>query len=170
MDELDSIYDENGIELYLLSSEVQYEEIREEYENILNYYPLSIEEFSAGINNYASLFNKADTRSEYQIVSKDGYSDVKIKDYSLYEILYYGIADRESVNEEDINQEAFYQGKCPISWYGVKNEFAVNRMVQYRDLKKRIQDAALETSSKVIELRHEPGAGGTTLARIIAYE
>lgn len=170
VDELDSIYDENGIELYLLSSEVQYEEIREEYENILNYYPLSIEEFSAGINNYASLFNKADTRSEYQIVSKDGYSDVKIKDYSLYEILYYGIADRESVNEEDINQEAFYQGKCPISWYGVKNEFAVNRMVQYRDLKKRIQDAALETSSKVIELRHEPGAGGTTLARIIAYE
>lgn len=170
VDALDSVYDENGIELYLLSAEVQYEDIREEYEDIMNYYPLSVEEFSSGINNYASLFNKEDEISDYQIVSKDGYTDIKPSDYSLYELLYYGIADRENINEDDVRPDAFYQGKCPLSWYGVKHEFAINRVVQYRDLKKKIQNATSDTTSKVIELRHEPGAGGTTLARMIAYE
>lgn len=170
IDALDSVYDEGGIELFLLSSEVQYEEIRDEYADIISYYPLSIEELSSGINNYASLFNKNETIGDYQMVAKEGDVDIKPEDYSLYELLYYGIADKENINEDDISPVAFYQGKCPISWYGVKHEFAINRVVQYRDLKKKIQDAAFETTSKVVELRHEPGAGGTTLARMIAYD
>lgn len=170
VDALVDAYDENEIELYLLSSEIQYEEIREEYEDILSYYPLNVEEFSSGINNYASFFNKMEAIGEYQIASKDGYTNIRLEDYSLYELLYHGIADRQSVNEDDVSAEIFYQGKCPISWYGVKHEFAINRIDQYRDIKKKIQDAAAEKTSRVIELRHEPGAGGTTLSRMIAYE
>ena len=165
VDALVDVYDENEIELYLLSSEIQYEEIREEYEDILSYYPLNVEKFSSGINNYASFFNKMEAIGEYQIASKDGYTNIRLEDYSLYELLYHGIADRQSVNEEDVSAEIFYQGKCPISWYGVKHEFAINRIDQYRDIKKKIQDAAAEKTSRVIELRHEPGAGGTTLSR-----
>ena len=167
---LDSIYDEGGIQIYLLSSEIQYEQLKEEYADILESYPLLLEELSAGINNYSTLFGHSSRTEGHTIISKDGKADINLEEYSMLEILYYGIADEKNTTEEETNPELFYQGRCPLSWYGVKNEFAVNRVVQYRTIKKKIQDASVETTSKVIELRHDPGAGGTTLSRMIAYE
>ncbi len=167
---LDSIYDEGGMHIYLLSSEVQFEQIKEEYEDVLESYPLSVEELSSGINNYSALFGYSANSDGHTIISKEGRVDINPEEFSMLEILYYGIADDSNGSEEITNPELFYQGRCPLSWYGVKNEFAINRVVQYRTIKKKIQDAAIETTSRIIELRHDPGAGGTTLSRMIAYE
>ena len=167
---IDSIYDEGGMKIYLLSAEVQYERLKEEYEDVLQYYPMTIGELSAGINNYAALFGHHIAKESETIISKEGRVEISPSDYSLLEVLYYGIADQNDGSDEQTDPELFYQGRCPLSWYGVKNGFAINRIVQYRTIKKKIQDASLETTSKVIELRHDPGAGGTTLSRIIAYE
>ena len=63
----------------------------------------------------------------------------------------------------------FYQGGNLLSWYGVKNGFAIDRIAQFRNIKNNIIKSSRETSSKIIRLNHDPGAGGTTLSRIIAY-
>jgi len=169
IDALDSIYDEGGMYLYLISNEIQYEKLEDDYSEILEKYPLSLCEFSAGINNYAALLGHQNSKSDCSIISKDGRVDINPEEYSLLEVLYSGIAESDD-SEEHTDPTLFYQGRCSLSWYGVKHEFAINRVVPYRIIKKRIQDAAIYTTSKVIDLKHEPGAGGTTLARMIAYE
>lgn len=165
---LDAVY-EDSLKIFLLSSEVQYDEIREEYKDILEYYPLTGSEFAHGINNFSALFERTISREEYYVCGKDGQVGIKLEDYSCFEVPYLGIADNTS-SEIEKDREAFYQGRCVLSWYGAQNGFAINRIKQYRKIKKAILDACNETTSKIIELKHDPGAGGTTLARLISYE
>lgn len=165
---LDAVY-EDLLKVFLLSSEVQYDAIREQYKDDLEYYPLTVSEFAQGINNFSALFERTISREEYYICGKDGQVGIKLEDYSCFEIPYLGIADN-TFNEIEKDREAFYQGRCVLSWYGAKNGFAINRIRQYRKIKKSILDACNETTSKIIELKHDPGAGGTTLARLISYE
>lgn len=63
---LDAIY-EDALRLYLLSAEVQFEGIKEDYKEILDMFPLSEYEFSQGINNFASLFHRNSTRQGFQV-------------------------------------------------------------------------------------------------------
>lgn len=165
---LDAVY-EDSLKLYLLSSEVQYENIKEDYEEILEYFPLTEYDFAQGIENFSSLFNRTVKREAYNICSKDGKVGIKLDDYSCFEIPYLGIADEEC-DDEDRECEKFYQGERPLSWYGVKNGFAINRIKQYRRIKSAITNASVETTSKIVRLYHDPGAGGTTLSRMIAYD
>ncbi len=165
---LDTVY-EDSLRLYLLSSEVQFENIKEEYKEILEYYPLTEYDFAQGIKNFSSLFNRKIKKEDYYICGKDGKVGIKLQDYSCFEIPYLGIAD-EVCEDEDRECEKFYQGENPLSWYGAKNGFAINRIKQYRRIKSTISSACVETTSKIVRLYHEPGAGGTTLSRMIAYE
>ncbi len=165
---LDAVY-EDKLKVYLLSSEVQFDELKDSYKEIMECYPMTEHEFAQGINNFSTLFSRNILVNEYCICGKDGKVGIVLEDYSCFEIPYLGIADSQC-DEIEKDREAFYQGRCVLSWYGAQNGFAINRIRQYRRIKKEIVDASIETTSKIIELRHEPGAGGTTLARFIAYE
>lgn len=165
---LDAVY-EDDLCIYLLSSEVQFESLREDYKGIMEYYPLTEFEFAQGINNFSSLFSRNILTDKYYICGKDGKVGIRLEDFSSFEIPYLDIADA-ACNEIEKQSEAFYQGKCTLSWYGAKNGFAINRVKQYRKIKNQIVSACAETTSKIIGLRHDPGAGGTTLSRLISYE
>lgn len=168
---LDAIY-EDSLKLYLLSQEVQYESIIEDYKEILKCFPMSEYDFSQGINNFALLFKRNVPKKGHFVCGRDGKVEVQLEDYSCFEIPYLGIENADTHNGDsdcDRNCEMFYQGRNALSWYGVQNGFAINRMSHYRKVKNKIIDASRETTSKIIRLNHDPGAGGTTLSRVIAY-
>lgn len=163
----DAIYEDN-LRLYLLSQEVQYEDLIRIYHEILQCFPMSEYDFSQGINNFALLFNKNVYKGDRFVCGRDGKVDVRLEDYSCFEIPYLDIENTDD-SDSSKNCEMFYQGRNVLSWYGAHNGFAINRMAHYRNIKNKIIYASRETTSKIINLNHDPGAGGTTLSRIIAY-
>lgn len=165
--ELDSVY-EDLLKIYLLSQEVQFEGLRQDYSEILEFYPLTGYEFAQGINNFSSLFDRIAYKSGCCVPGKEGKVEVKLEEYSCFEIPYLGI--EEECDSALMECENFYQGANTLSWYGAKNGFAINRIVQYRKIKNEIVNARTETTSRIIRLNHDPGAGGTTLSRMIAYD
>ncbi len=162
----DAVY-EDSLKVYLLSNEVQFEGIREEYAEILQYYPMSERELTQGISNFSSLFNRERKKNEYNICGRNGKVGIRLDEFSSFEIPYYGIEDDCDENEK--SSEVFYQGRNPLSWYGVRNGFAIDRVPQYRRICNEITASSKDNISKIIKLYHDPGAGGTTLSRIIAY-
>lgn len=164
----DAIY-EDSLKIYLLSQEVQFEEIVEDYKEILKKFPLSEVDFSQGIKNFSSFFNKHDFKQGHFVYGREGKVEVQLEDYSCFEIPYLGIEDEEK-DDDNKNCELFYQGANLLSWYGVKNGFAIDRIAQFRNIKHNIIKSSKETSSKIIRLNHDPGAGGTTLSRMIAFD
>lgn len=165
--DLDAVY-EDSLKIYLLSQEVQYESLIEVYNEIIHKFPMSELDFSQGINNFASLFNKNVPKQGYFVCGREGKVEVQLEEYSCFEIPYLGIENVETDRCER-NCELFYQGCNSLSWYGVQNGFAIDRIFHYRKIKNSIIDASKETMSKIIRLNHDPGAGGTTLSRTIAY-
>lgn len=165
--ELDAIY-EDSLKVYLLSQEVQYESITEEYDEILSKFPMSENDFSQGINNFASLFREKSSKDGYYVCGREGKVEIKLEEYSSFEIPYLGIENVE-ISDSDKNCELFYQGGNALSWYGVQNGFAISRILHYRRIKNSIINASKETTSRIVRLNHDPGAGGTTLSRMIAY-
>lgn len=165
----DAIY-EDSLKVYLLSQEVKFEEIIDDYDykEILKKFPMSEADFSQGIKNFASLFNKHNFKQGHYVCGREGKVEIQLEEYSCFEIPYLGIGDEEK-DVDSKNRELFYQGGKLLSWYGVKNKFAIDRIIQLRNIKNNIINSSRETSSKIIRLNHDPGAGGTTLSRIIAY-
>lgn len=164
----DAIY-EDSLRVYLLSQEVQYEDIAEVYKEVLQKFSVSEFELSQGVNNFSSLFRKKDSGDGYFVCGREGKIKIKLEEYSCFEIPYLGIEDLD-LNDSNKNCELFYQGANLLSWYGVQNGFAVKRISHYRKIKNSIIDASRDTTSKIVRLNHDPGAGGTTLSRVIAYE
>lgn len=66
---LDAVY-EDALKLYLLSTEVQFEGIKEDYKEVLDMFPLSEYEFSQGINNFASLFHRNNIHQGFQVCGR----------------------------------------------------------------------------------------------------
>ena len=142
--ELDSVY-EDLLKIYLLSQEVQFEGLRQDYSEILEFYPLTGYEFAQGINNFSSLFDRIAYKSGCCVPGKEGKVEVKLEEYSCFEIPYLGI--EEECDSALMECENFYQGANTLSWYGAKNGFAINRIVQYRKIKNEIVNARTETTS-----------------------
>lgn len=165
--ELDSIYADE-LKIYLLSNEVQFESITAIYEDAIQKFPMSAYELTQGIGNFASLFKKEQILGDIQVPGIDGKVGIKLEDYSSFEIPYLGIAEDENL-EKDMDNVLFYQAERPLSWYGAKNGFAIDRLKQYRKYRDEIIEGGRVTTSKIIRLCHDPGAGGTTFSRCLAY-
>ena len=163
---LDAVY-EDDFRIFLLSQEVQFEGLIENYRDVLKTFPLTEDDFSQGINNFSSLYKTDIPKDDICVCGREGKVGVQLEDYSCFDVLYLGIANRE---EPDKNCESFYQGSSLLSWYGVQSGFAINRIIQYRKIKNDILKACRETTSRIISLNHDPGAGGTTLARTVAFD
>lgn len=161
---------ENNYKIYLLSDELQFGELLEDaYKDIVRQYPMTVNEFCDGLHRYASLLEISGEKEEYTIVGKEGTVPISPEKYSHFEVLYCGIADNLSDEDKDNSKEEFYQGKTAISWYGVKNEYGVIRRHHFRYLCGEIESRCKDVPYSVLRFYHDPGAGGTTLARQVAY-
>lgn len=161
---------ENDYKMYLLSSETQFEELLDAaYIDTVRRYPMSIEELCGGLQRYASLLGFSKEKEEYNIVSKEGTVQISPEKYSHFEVLYCGIADNISDEIKGVSKDEFYQGKTTISWYGIKNDYAVIRRRHFKYLCSEIESRCKDVPYSFIGFYHDPGAGGTTLARQVAY-
>lgn len=161
---------ENDYKIQLLSSETQFEElIGGAYADVAGCYPMTAEEFCSGLRRYASLLGFDREKDIFTIVSKEGTVPILPEKYAHFELLYCGIADNISDGGRDDFKDEFYQGKAAISWYGVKNEFGIIRRHHFNYLCGEIELRCKDVPYSVLMLNHDPGAGGTTLARQVAY-
>ena len=80
---LDAVY-EDSLKLFLLSSEVQFESIRVDYEETLQYFPLTTYEFAQGISNFSSLFNRKLRKEEHYVPGKDDKVGIRLEEYSCF--------------------------------------------------------------------------------------
>lgn len=86
-----------------------------------------------------------------------------------FEVVFHDIALSEENDVTKTNRISFYRGENPISWYGIKESFDVVR----NNKDSIISALAEDISDRGRLLRHvyyEPGVGGTTLMRRVAWE
>lgn len=101
---------------------------------------------------------------------KDIFIDIKENYLSLLdkdiEILHKSIHNLSTQNEESLS---FYKGGV-IQWDELANEIEVRRDIE-KDVYEKVETYLNKQSSKgpIIELFHNPGSGGTTLSRKIAF-
>ncbi len=162
---IDTCYEDN-YKISFLSNETQFEELCDEYKKVLTKYPMSIKEFVSGLNNFSSLLGLKKENAGYNIIGKDGAVSISLERYSHLTILHDKI-DIES--ENPYPKEDFLKAKEPISWYGIKNGYAINRNKHFSTICSEITERCRNLPYSILEVRHNPGAGGTTLARQVAY-
>ena len=140
----------------------------------VNHIPLSISELANGVSLRYQEFEAEDFfedafRLPHNKNSKTANVDglFSIDDIKLFEedmeILYLGI-EKNAIKEDRLD---FLRGKMPLSWYGanLKDSFDV-RHPRQKAVLKDIQ----EKDRMVYYIEHEPGVGGTTFVRRLAWE
>lgn len=80
-----------------------------------------------------------------------------------FEVLYDGIGDGS-----DEDEETYLRGEVALTWQGVKRNFAVRRG-RFQKMYENPLDAKIKKGHGKIYIIHEPGYGGTTVARQLAY-
>lgn len=83
-----------------------------------------------------------------------------------FEVVHKGLPD---YYEDEDSKRAFLTGEKKISWFGLKNRYDVERQNFNRKYLKPIEKV-IENGRGKIQLVHEAGFGGTTVARRIAWE
>ena len=110
----------------------------------------------------------ASKSASYLIPAKEGMctlSAVEMRSYEEnLEILYDGIDEGFDESEED-----YLNGSTILTWEGAHRKFAVTRTKHYGQYVSKIEKALMRGARKAMII-HEPGFGGTTLARQIAYD
>ena len=162
---IDTCY-EDDYKISFLSNEVQYETLCKVYKQTLIKYPMDIKEFVSGLNNFRSFLGLKKEKKGYSIIGRDGNVSISLERYSHLTILHDKIADE---SEDFSKKEEFLKGKEPISWYGIEKGYAINRSKHFSLMCDDIADRCRDLPYSILEFRHDPGAGGTTLARQIAY-
>lgn len=107
------------------------------------------------------------TPTSYQIPAKEGMctlSSIEMRSYEEnMEILYLGIDEGYEENEAD-----YLNGSKMLTWEGAHRKFAITRTKHYSQYVAKVEKALTKGERKAL-IVHEPGFGGTTLARQIAY-
>lgn len=170
--ELDAVYEENA-KFYLLSSETRYERMVEDLKRdgvFVESCPISGSLFALGIQEYTSLIPEKKQLGAYHIVGVQGKVSIEPASYTHLDIPCLETYQEQKDNPQANDPIEFYQGKQRLSWYGAKSGFALRRIAPARELCTRILRLKDEVSSKILQLRHKPGAGGTTLSVQVAQE
>lgn len=81
-----------------------------------------------------------------------------------FDVLYTNIGDGS-----DDEQETFLRGESALTWQGAKRGFAAKRERYQRIYEKPLESIVKNGRNKVYII-HEPGYGGSTLARQLAYD
>lgn len=137
---------------------------------------ISISEIAEGLSNFSSNFgvtnpNKGQILIPFMEKTTTETSGVltasefaQLEEH--FEVLHKGLPDS---NENEDDRRAFLIGENKISWFGLKNRFDVERQNFNRKYLKPIEKV-IENGRGKIQLVHEAGFGGTTVARRIAWE
>lgn len=168
----DDIYDEGEtVDFCVLSSQGEYSRIDNENFKISS---LSFEEFC---NNMRIFFENdiyLHGMINHQLPGEAGKLfdipdafDMELQD--SFEVVYINV---ETTEENDVIKTVksyFYRGDCDISWYGLKNGFDVIRKEQASIIEKINRDMK-DRGRYLKRICYEPGVGGTTLMRRLAWE
>lgn len=85
------------------------------------------------------------------------------------EVVYVGVDRQEEYDATKTSRNYFYRGDIPISWYGLNHNFDVVRKIKTSIIDK-IKTDMQDRGRLLKRVCYEPGVGGTTLMRRIAWE
>lgn len=161
---MDAIY-EDRVEFFILTSPASYSDLKYNITSI----PLTASEFSNSIIAYGNLFKITPTDYSCMMPTKNGILvEVNQGQFSHFELVHKNAGESLGASEESKSDKFFYQGRGPLSWHGVKNEFGVARNEAATQINKMIHQ--MNESYGLFHLIHSPGLGGTTFSRMVAYE
>ncbi|WP_343660833.1 hypothetical protein [Chryseobacterium sp.] len=170
IDEFNRI-DEENLRFILCSETESYENIFEKFDNV-EALRISANEISEGVNNLLSFTNKHELNLKYPIPhlkeDKKVYLSVTQDHYDYLssmgiELIFKGIESSIPSDEK----YSFYRGST-ITWRDLSEQKDIIRN-SLESIQKRLGSKLQENKLQEIHLIHEAGAGGTTLARRIAY-
>jgi hypothetical protein len=171
----EAIYDsfENRVEFIVAAGSEQFKGFQRNYSGVVSSIPLQHSGLVKGIREFQSYFKSASlTENEIkvpgingdQLLSKDDFVSME----EDLEILYCGIEYEDDIPESDKLDISFYKGS-DISWYGLDRSFDIPRKVT-GDIETLIKQKMIRHDEKnVVRVMHEPGVGGSTVARRAAW-
>lgn len=131
---------------------------------------ITFSEIASGVNDFSKTFGiKHDQYLKFQLPHIDIVSGILTPEecYNLeedFEVLHNKIIQKE--NNED--RRDFLVGN-PITWYGLKKHFDIDRK-KTAIIRDAIRQKLSGGGFHIFHLCHEPGVGGTTIGRRIAWE
>ncbi|AGA70736.1 hypothetical protein Desdi_3342 [Desulfitobacterium dichloroeliminans LMG P-21439] len=162
---LDQVYEEN-VQFLILSSPASYSEFGEPY--VIKPLQLSAAELANSILANSSIFKILNSTYSCMMPAKNGTLVSVVPGlFNHFDLVHNDVAENNGDFEGDEYSELFYQGRVPLSWYGAKFGFAISRNETATKLKKLIY--GLDDSYGIFHVIHEPGIGGSTFARTMAY-
>lgn len=146
----------------------QMESLVNTFGNCVYYSDIMIQDVNNCIGRFIPVRSSAKDASRFQLPAKEGvysFSDKALRSYEEnFEVLYNGI---EEGYEE--NEEGYLNGSNILSWEGAHRHFAALRTNHFRYYVQKVENELTKGARKAM-LIHEPGYGGTTLARQIAFD
>lgn len=105
----------------------------------------------------------------YCVPVKKGLKNINTTKYPSLEIIYRNISKTEEADINKTDKTKFLIGEIPISWYGIQHDFDVVSISSAEALRD-ILNTLGEPKSVIKIITHEPGAGGSTFIRRLAYK
>lgn len=140
-----------------------------EYNEDIEHVGISMSQIDSCLNEYLPATVKIDSSVNFKlpcllkevdgVVSKEQMA--LLEEY--FEVLYEGIDE----GTEEI-ETPFLSGETKLSWEGARRKFAAERS-RMRQLYLKTMDEEIRKSRSRMMIVHEPGFGGSTLARQLAY-
>lgn len=136
--------------------------------NIISDPGISLQQVDQCLTYYLPAQEKSEKITDYHIPCRsegDGVlSSIELERLEEnFEVLYEGVDTGNKELKED-----FLRGHCTLTWEGAKRQFAAKRNNFAKVYLKQI-DSVLKNARGQLMIIHEPGFGGTTTARQIAY-
>lgn len=168
----DDVYESgDDADYYVLSAQGEYSRIDNGNFRIL---PLKFKEFCDNllIHYEADRFiaksyeNQLPTVNKEMVLISEAFA-AELRD--SFEVVYVGVDRQEEYDATKTSRNYFYRGDIPISWYGLNHNFDVVRKIKTSIIDK-IKTDMQDRGRLLKRVCYEPGVGGTTLMRRIAWE
>ena len=133
---------------------------------------ITADTFANQLSLNASSFNRTVTRREMRIPTVDLDKSISPANFPCYDILHSEIVNLDEHDEDKKDKESFFRADMPISWYGLKHDFDIDRTYLHsmqREVIDKLGRKADEPTRNRKDLIHLPGVGGTTFARRLAF-
>lgn len=171
-------FDSNGeskIDFVLTNNgNFKYERIISNFDHVTELH-ISVAQLAKSISNDISFSGIKDSENNIKIPYKNelqssAFATMKQEDYDFLkslgiEFIYKGV---DSDIDSDLPLDDFYKG-ATITWPDLASQKDIIRY-SYDGIKRGLLTELEKNKSKEIEFIHEPGAGGTTMARRLAYD
>lgn len=177
IDDFDSIYRVDGESLFklMLAKDLITENLNDDYAYLIKEISYTLKEFVDKISkiNFSHLLAKSDSRlikvdngKENGFVEIDNTLFIELSDYG--EVVFKNIhAPNFSPNQKNFIE--FLQGEDVISWESLAHSKAIIRE-NYREILQSVNQGYYKIPKSILEIEYEPGVGGTTLLRQIAWD